>query len=485
MNLQLSEIAQRTGGKLLGSDTVINKVSIDSRSLQAGETFVALVGPNFDGHKFLDAIVEAGASAAIVELAGFASLENESKDTHSRQDLPIPQVVVSNTYQALSEMAVLARDKYRGQLIAVTGSSGKTTVKGMLQSICAGVGETIATLKNLNNQIGVPLTLLRLQETTEFAVIEAGTSEPGEIPVLAKIIRPHVAIVNNVQGTHFEGFGSNEKIAEEKTALYSGLEIGGTAVINLDDPQAAYFISRAIHAKTVGFTLDADNPLVADVDQCLTVNNVQIDTAGLASFELAWQGKSHACCLQVPGKHNAANAAAAAAATLALDISVQQVVAGLENYSGEVRRMQIRKGKGSLTVIDDTYNASPASTKAAIDYLRQFEKNCLVFGDMGELGEQAGKKHREIGEYARMAGIQKIFTTGMLAAETAAAFGVGALWCETQSELLEKLDMQLEKQTHVLVKGSRFMRMDKIADALSQAGSEVAEGKTAYAETGN
>lgn len=456
--MKLSDIAQMTQGKLWGPDQEVTGVSIDSRSIKTGDTFVALKGPNFDGHDFIASVQQAGARAAVVQ-------------KHSAEQ-ELSQVVVQDSYEALKLMGMHARRNFNGIVAAITGSCGKTTVKGFLQSICEIAGGCVATRGNLNNLIGAPLSLLRLNNEVPYGVFEAGTSVPGEIAALAEMIHADVALVNNVMPTHVEGFGSVDNIAIEKTELFMALAPDGIAVINLDDGRADYFIERSGHVKKIGFSTQPHRIKPAGFEMLVVADNIASTDMGAPVFALRLAEQNAKCQLQVLGEHNVANALAAAATAFAMGINLQAIVRGLEAFAGEARRMQVRRGARGEKIIDDTYNASPGSVKAAIHYLEHFPGGVLVLGDMGELGLEAAALHREIGACAREAGIASLYATGMLAAETATAFGAGALWCESQSELIEKLKLREEKEAIVLVKGSRFMRMDKVVDALCQQEGE-------------
>jgi len=450
--MRLSDVAQLTSGQLLGPDLHVSGVSIDSRLVKSGDTFVALKGPNFDGHDFVRSAQLAGAKASVGQ--------------KQQEDLSVSQVVVQDTYEALRLMAGHARHHFQGKVAAITGSCGKTTVKGFLQSICEHAGTCVATRGNLNNLIGVPLSLLRLNNEVAFGIFEAGTSVPGEIAALAELIRADVALINNVMPTHVQGFGSVDNIAKEKTELFSALDSSGIAVINLDDERVSYFLARSQHCRRIGFSVRPEISNVPDVENIATADNISSTDLGAAVFTLKLGGVSAKCQLRVIGEHNVSNALAAAATAFALGVHLHEIVKGLEAFTGEARRMQIRSGPRDEIVIDDTYNASPGSVKAAINYLKHFAKVVLVLGDMVELGVEAVELHREIGVYARQKNIYALYATGILAAETAAAFGASAVWCESQSELIEKLRLRENREEVILVKGSRFMRMDKVADAL-------------------
>lgn len=456
--MNLSVLASRTDGNLTGVDVPISGVSIDTRTLCAGDTFIALVGPNFDGHEFVLQAEEAGAQACVVS----RKIEGAKKSV----------LLVNDTYDALNALARICRENYSGCVAAITGSCGKTTIKGMLQSICEQAGRCVATKGNLNNLIGVPLTLVRLNNTFDYAVVEAGTSVVGEIPALAGLIQPDVALVSNIMPAHVEGFGSVENIAKEKVALYQALNKEGVAVLNLDDDFVDYFKSETKAGKKIGFTLQGNVSGVEGVDETIGVSIVEHDNAGSPTICLKIEKNDYLLTLGVLGEHNVANAAAAAAVARAMNIGAAEIVEGLKQFSGEKRRMQLFKGAHGESVVDDSYNANPGSVKAAIDYLSEYEDSILVMGDMAELGSSAETEHKKIGDYAREAGIRSLFATGVLANEAVSAFGVNAVWCESQAELLEKLVSRIKKNSVVLVKGSRSARMEIIADALRAAGEK-------------
>lgn len=450
--MRLSELAQATRGKLLGSDLDITGVSIDSRSIKAGDTFVALKGPNFDGHDYVASAEVRGARASVVQ--------RELKESK------LSQLVVSDTYDALTQMAMLARQKFSGRVVAITGSCGKTTVKGMLRSICNLAGGCVATQGNLNNLIGVPLSVLQLKNDVAFGVFEAGTSVPGEIAALATVIKAHVALVNNVMPVHVEGFGTLENIAREKTELFQALENNDFAVINLDDPAKEYFIERSSHARKVGFSKNSYSGSAAEFEALLHAEDLMINNFGEPAFKLCWSDETRVCKLNVIGEHNVGNALAAAACASALGIDKALIVEGLQKFKGDYRRMQIRRGLNGQCVIDDSYNANPGAVKAVIQYLKRFDDSVLVLGNMGELGPEAALAHKEIGEYANASGVKALYATGVLAAEAVSGFGAGAVWCESQAELIEKLSADTGKNTVILVKGSRSAAMENIVEAL-------------------
>lgn len=454
--IRLSEVAQRLDGKLMGGDCAFNALSTDTRNLHKGELFVALKGEHFDAHKFLQGAQKGGACACVVE--------------HFDEQIALPQLVVEDSYFALGVIGRMWREGYKGAVVAITGSSGKTTVKGMLRDVFAQRGEVTATVGNFNNHVGVPLTLMQLQEQ-DFAVIELGTNAPGEIEYLTGLIRADVALVNNVSAAHYEGFGSIAAIAEEKGAIYQALGADKTAIINLDDPFAQTFVDRTRHLRQVGFT---QSPRLDDCDMSiLAADNIELNDQGCARFQLHWKGQSQQVELAVPGAHNVSNALAAAACALSASCSLTDVAQGLRGYRGDKGRMQVVAGLAGATVIDDTYNANPSSVKAAIDYLAERSgETILVLGNMGELGSMTDSAHMDLGDYAKQQGISAVFTVGDKAAFTAQAFGSNNTF-SLQQALIDALAPKLHKNATVLVKGSRGARMEQVVQALISAGGQV------------
>lgn len=455
-NVRLSELAERTSGVLSGGDLVIDGVSIDSRTLSRGDVFIALQGPNFDGHDYVLAAEAAGAKASIVS----KEVEGSSQAT----------LLVRNTQTALTQLAKIAREEFTGKVAAVTGSCGKTTIKGMVKSIGDTFGNCLATRGNLNNQLGVPLTLAGLDNTQHFAIIEAGTSEPGEISLLGKLIRPHVALVSNVMPAHIEGFGSLENIAMEKAAIYESLENKGAALINLDDASADMFMRRAGKSKKIGMTLRENAPARPGIDEQVEGKIIGVDEFGRSTIAVSLQGAVFEITPGVVGAHNALNALAALTIASELGANRENIIQGLAKFQGEKRRMQVKRVQAGATIVDDCYNANPGSMLAAIDYLKKFDDAILVMGDIAELGAIAKAEHRRIGEYAKENALAGLYATGPLAKKAVKVFGVNGVWCETKEELLSKLQSRINEKSVVLVKGSRSARMETVVDALVQGG---------------
>jgi len=453
MMLRLSEVALATGGRVVGEDAAFAAVSTDSRAIQAGDLFVALRGERFDGHDFVVDCLQRGAAAAMV-------------DARWQAEQAAPLLVVEDTRLALGTLAAHWRGKFALPLAAVTGSNGKTTVKEMLASILranSADDAVLATQGNLNNDIGLPLTLLKLRATHRYAVIEMGMNHPGEILYLTCLAKPAVALINNALPAHLEGLGSVEAVAHAKGEIFEGLADDGTAIINIDDQFAPLWKQLAAPRKVLTFGLDHAADVSADYrlnsDSCeLTLKSPQGEAA---------------VRLPVPGVHNVRNALAATAVATAMEVPLRSIVDGLQQYGGVKGRLQRKAGLHGSTVIDDTYNANPASMRAAIDVLAACPgKRVLVLGDMGELGETAAEMHREIGAYAKSAGLDRLLVLGELSKEMAGAFGAGAQHFESPEALGEVLSKQLTANTTVLVKGSRFMRMERVVALLLAENTE-------------
>lgn len=447
--LSLRAVAQACGVPVPACDVAFTGVTTDSRKLQPGDLFVALRGERFDAHDFLPAVQQAGAAAALVENVDSA--------------IALPQLVVADTVQALGKVAALNRARFGGKLIGLTGSAGKTTTKEMIAAILAQAGNPLVTAGNLNNHIGVPLTLLRLAPEHDCAVIEMGASACGEIAYLTQMVRPAVALVTNVEPAHIEGFGSIENVAHGKREIFSGLPADGVAVINLDNSWTAGWCEDLRRQHRV-ITCSSRQP--ADV----SAGHIMQDAAGLR-FELQIDARSWPVQLAFIGRHNVGNAVAAAACCHAAGIAPEIIVAGLQAARPYRGRLQSRAGAQGSLVIDDSYNANPASVQMAIDTLLACDgKKILVLGDMGELGPDAASMHAETGRYAKQAGIETLLVTGELSRATAAAFGDGARHFDSWQALADACLAVADKHTVILVKGSRSAGMDRIADVLAEPG---------------
>ncbi|MBL8436163.1 MAG: UDP-N-acetylmuramoyl-tripeptide--D-alanyl-D-alanine ligase [Zoogloea sp.] len=455
--MYLQDAALATGGTAVGGQVLFSSVSTDSRAIKPGQLFVALRGENFDGHDYVSAVAAQGAAAAMVDKAWAAA-----------NPVPLPLLVVDDTRLGLGRLAANWRSRFSLPLIGVTGSNGKTSVKEMVAVILRAQARldgldpdlaVLATRGNLNNDIGLPLMLLRLSGNHRAAVIEMGMNHPGEIGYLTRLAQPTVALVNNAQRAHLQGMGSVNEVAREKGAIYDGLAADGVAVINADDAFAGYW--KAINAgrKTLTFGLSPD----ADVTAGCTSHGFASDLVlsapqGEASFRL-----------QVPGVHNVRNALAAAAACLAAGVSLEAVAAGLGTYTGTPGRLHLRKGLGGAVVIDDSYNANPDSMRAGIAVLAATPgRKILVIGDMGEIGEQSFQYHDEIGGYAKSEGVDFLFGLGEMSEVAARNFGEGGFHFSKLDDLVAAVKAELNEDTVVLVKGSRFMKMERVVDAIAE-----------------
>ncbi|HTN93107.1 MAG TPA: UDP-N-acetylmuramoyl-tripeptide--D-alanyl-D-alanine ligase [Gallionella sp.] len=463
--MHLTQAAQATCGKLAGADVLFDAVSSDSRKISKGDLFVALRGEHFDGYDFVTIAAQSGAVAAMVNIDSYQGSASVRKKQAAGLSPGIPLLIVEDTRLALGKLAGWWRSQFGIPVVAITGSNGKTTVKEMLAGIlreAAGSAEAVlATQGNLNNDIGMPLTLLQLNESHRYAVIEMGMNHSGEIDYLTRIAAPDVALVNNASGAHLEGLGTVEAVARAKGEIFSGLQHHGTAVINADDIYASLWRALAGAHPLLEFGLDPQ----ADVR-----GKWQPRDFGLRLEVTAPQGR-FAADLQVPGEHNARNALAATAAAIALNISLETIAAGLEKFGGVSGRLQRRSAQHGARLIDDTYNANPASVQAAISVLAQAAgKRILVLGDMGELGRDAPKFHADIGAEARRAGIEKLYALGTLSAKAASEFGGGARHFERIEDLQAALEKELDADTTVLVKGSRFMKMERVVKFCTETG---------------
>lgn len=447
MKWLLSQVAAAVDGRLIGADVLLEGVSTDTRAIVTQQLFIALRGEHFDAHEFLEAAVASGASALLVA-------------DENRLPAGIPAVVVDDTRLALGRLAAAWRASFDLPVIAVTGSNGKTTTKEMIAAILkAQFGAAVlATRGNLNNDIGLPLTLLGLSERHHAAVIEMGMNHPGEIAYLAPLGAPSVALVTNAQRAHLEGMGDMDEVAREKGCLFAGLQAKGVAVVNADDCYAETW--RAMAAPHVVRTFAIDHP--ADVHGVVHQHGLE------TQLELtAPEGRAE-LRLRIPGRHNARNAVAAAAACLAAGLPMGAVIAGLEGFAGVKGRLQRRAGRNGAEILDDSYNANPDSVRAGIDVLAStIGRKLLVLGDMGEIGEASGQYHDEIGGYAKSQGIDRLYALGDAAQQAVRNFGEGARHFCNIEKLLAAVDKQLGPDTTILVKGSRFMKMERVVEALA------------------
>ena len=466
----LSTAAKVLGGKLIGADVEFSAVSTDSRAISAGDLFIALQGEHFDGSQFITLSAEKGAVAALV-----------NAESYHGEAVPCSLLLVKDTRLALGKLAGYWRDQFKIPVVGITGSNGKTTVKEMLTAVlreATGSNEAVlATQGNFNNDIGMPLTLLKLGAQHRYAVIEMGMNHAGEIDYLTRLARPDVAIINNAGSAHMANLGSLQAIAETKGEIFSGLTKQGVAIINADENFAPLWRKLAAGYTTIEFAVDAAAAVKAEWQEGEFESHIAVHTPQ-GDFKVM---------LHVPGIHNVRNALAATAAALALKVEPAVIAAGLENFSGVAGRLQRKQALSGATVIDDSYNANPASLRAAIKVLcHAAGKKILVLGDMGELGIEAATLHAELGAEAKQLGVNQLFALGELSSFAVKEFGAGAQHFQRIEELLAALDAELKKESAelrkdstVLVKGSRFMRMERVVKYLVNGELDTANAATA------
>ena len=443
--MKLSEIAKALNANMRGADVNVRNVGTDSRNIAKGQLFIGIKGENFDGNTYAAEAIKQGAAAVMLSNANIHA---------------VPSVLVEDTRLALGELAHYWRNKFELPLVAVTGSNGKTTVKEMISAILnAAHGKVLATRGNLNNDIGMPLTLLGLNEKHTFAVIEMGMSHEGEIRYLSKLAAPQIALVNNAGTAHIGEVGSREAIARAKGEIFEGLVGDGTAVINADDDFANYWQSLNKNRKVITFGLSANADISATFQTQNNVSKIQLKTpSGNVEFSL-----------KVLGEHNVRNALAASAVAVALGISNESIAGGLAQFNPVKGRLNWLQGKNGAVVIDDTYNANPDSMKVAIDVLaKQKTEKIFVMGDMAELGADAAQMHAEIGAYAKQKGIHQFFSFGELSKFSSTSFGTNSQHFYTLEALLDELQSHMKQEITVLVKGSRFMKMERVVNAITK-----------------
>jgi UDP-N-acetylmuramoyl-tripeptide--D-alanyl-D-alanine ligase len=462
--LSLTEIAQAIQGQLIGLDSTVNAISTDSRVLNTGDVFLALKGPNFDGHKFVAQASKLGCSAVVVQ--------------QQSDDINIAQIVVEDSHKALGQIAAYVKSKVNPKTVAITGSSGKTTVKEMVAAILGRLGNVLATQGNFNNDIGVPLTLLRLEQKHDFAVVELGANHIGEIAYTSGLVKPDVALINNIAAAHLEGFGDLCGVARAKGEIFQGLIANGVAVYQkgsrwahkwqwrLADKQVRYFSSQ-------------------EATDCYSHKEV-LDDNGCASFKLNTYKGSTYIELTVPGQHNVDNAVAAATIALEFGASLDDIRLGLAEMAPVKGRLNLHQLDNNTKLIDDTYNANVESINAASDLLASYPgRTVLILGDMGELGSDARRYHQEVGEHAKEQGVDDLLTLGVLSQSTSDAFYQGedssTQHFSTRGKLLSRLKQLLrseEQQITILVKGSRSAHMEYVvADIIQWQNSQTTQGQ--------
>ncbi|MGH8556819.1 MAG: UDP-N-acetylmuramoyl-tripeptide--D-alanyl-D-alanine ligase [Methylococcales bacterium] len=447
MKLSLSETARIVKGRMAGEDVVFSSVSIDTRSMRPGDLFVAIEGKNFDAHEFLKAAADRGAVALMV-----------ARET----EIELPTVRVSDTQIALGELAREWRIRCTIPVVGVTGSNGKTSVKEMIAAILAVDGEVLYTRGNLNNEFGVPLTLLGINEQHRYAVVEMGANHRGEIAYTASLALPDVVVITNAGAAHLEGFGNLEGVARAKGELVEGLADSGTAVLNADDHFFGFWQKLAVNKRVISF----GSGVGADV-RATGIAMTRRPEGFANRFTLIYGDTEAVITLPLAGRHNVSNALAAAGAALALGIGFEQIEKGLESVVPVPGRMQPVAGLHGSLLFDDTYNANPSSFAAAIDVVSQLPGELwVILGAFAELGDSSAALHEEVGRYAKQNGIRHLLATGVEALGAVDSFGEGGIFFEKQQDLIEASKTMLNGNVIALVKGSRSQKMERVIQQL-------------------
>lgn len=441
ITMRISAAAELLGCPEPGTEEVFRGISTDSRKVRPGMLFAALGGERSDGHDYVTQALESGASAVLVS----RPVETSGGTV---------QLAVEDVLAALGVLAAAWRAEVSPYVIGITGSNGKTTTRELISNVLAQDADVLATTGNYNNELGLPLTLFELRPSHRYCVLEMGASRKGDIAYLARIAAPQLGLVTNIGPAHLQGFGNEEGVARAKGELYEALTADGVAVINQDEPWVDLWrhICRADEVITFGHDEESDvHPLKRG--QGVTVRT----PAGDFALNLA-----------LPGEHNLQNALAATAAAVAMDIPIEQIRSGLENTRPVPGRLNVHRTEAGWTVIDDTYNANPASLYAALQVLSTLgEDRWLVLGDMKELGQGSRKMHAEMGEAARALGVQKIFAVGDATGFTVDAFGPGGRHFNSHAALLDALCAEIRPGVACLIKGSRSMAMEQVVQAIS------------------
>jgi UDP-N-acetylmuramoyl-tripeptide--D-alanyl-D-alanine ligase len=452
MKRTLREAARVAGGELIGEDRPFGCVSTDSRTLKPGALFVALRGPNFDGSAFVQAAAAQGAIGALVERAASGDL---------------PQIVVADSLRALQALAKSWRADFSLPVVAVAGSNGKTTAKEMTAAVLSRMGLCMATHGNLNNHIGVPVTLMRLEPSHRSAVIEMGANRVGDVAELMGIAQPTVGLITNAGAEHLEGFGNLDGVAKGEGETVSCLKPDGTAIINADDAYAGYWRTNSGAKRVITFGVHHDADFAAR-------NIFQgIERGEFATrFTLVCPLGERAVMLKAGGAHNIGNALAAAAAASAAGASLDDIALGLADFRAVAGRLQLKAGTRGSWIIDDSYNANPSSVRAGLEVLRSLTgATWLVLGDMAELGESSQDSHAHIGTYARDCGVKRMFAVGPLSSRAVETFGPGGEWFADADSLTRRLQAELAPGVTVLIKGSRINRLERVVQALIGGGA--------------
>jgi UDP-N-acetylmuramoyl-tripeptide--D-alanyl-D-alanine ligase len=452
VNRTLRDAAAAVGGQLVGEDRPYGAVATDSRTLAPGALFVALRGPNFDGREFVAAAATRGAIGAIVERAVPHAL---------------PQVVVPDALKALQRLGQAWRADFTLALVAVAGSNGKTTAKEMTAAILSRMGPCMATHGNLNNHIGVPLTLMRLEASHRSAVVEMGANRIGDVAELVRLARPTVGLITNAGAEHLEGFGTLDGVAEGEGEMVSCLDAAATAIINADDAYAGYWRKITTARRIITFGVHANADFTAK-NSLQTIERGEFATR----FTLHCPLGQRSILLKAGGAHNIGNALAAAAAASAAGASLEEIALGLGDFRAVAGRLQLKAGTRDSWIIDDSYNANPSSVRAGLEVLRSLPgATWLVLGDMAELGEFAEDSHAHMGAYARDCGIKRLFALGPQSSRAVETFGSGAEWFADADSLIRRLQAELAPGVTVLIKGSRVNRLERVVQALTGGGA--------------
>lgn len=442
--MRLTTVSEDLSARLEGGDAEFKRISIDSRTIKAGELFVAVAGEQFDGHDFIEQAVANGACAVMAS---------------KKLALSVPLLLVNDTIEALGQLAKLKRRQHTIPTIALTGSCGKTTTKSMIAAILETCGAANSTQGSFNNHYGLPLTLFDTTPEHEYQVLELGANHLGEIAYLTAIAQPDVAMITNAAPCHLEGFGSIDGVSRGKGEIFQGLSDQGVAILNRDDHYYDYWLSLVQGKRVMSFGLSPEADVSAD--------NIQLDEQGSSNFTLKTAQSSIDIQLPLLGEHNVKNALAAAAACLAINIPLENIQQGLARVAATTKRLVTKTSRSGARIIDDSYNANPTSMKAAIALLTQLPgEKILVIGDMGELGEDELKHHFNVGETAKKAGVNQLFAVGRLSAEAVKGFGDKAQHFPDQQSLIENLVPLLSTEQTILVKGSRSAKMENVVDAL-------------------
>jgi len=442
--MSLAQSAEAVNGTLIGANVEFERVTTDTRKAAKGDLFVALVGPNFDGHDFVEQAKSSGVAAAMLS---------------RKVQTELPYVLVDDTRMSLGQLAAVWRRQFAFPFVAVTGSNGKTTVKEMIASILGESGPVCVTQGNLNNDIGVPLTLLRVRSTHRYAIIEMGMNHLREISYLSGLTQPDVAVITNAAEAHLEGLGSVAKVAQAKGEIFEGARASATAILNADDPYFEYWKSLIGERRLLSFGIDHPADFSAEYETASDGTNV---------FMQCSEGRIE-MKLPLYGKHNVMNALAASAAASAAGSNLADIRQGLEKLKSVAGRLEVKTGINGARVLDDTYNANPASVAAGLQVLRESKgERILVLGDMAELGDASADIHARVGELARRVGADRVFGFGPYSGKAVDQFGSGGKHFDNQQALIDELRECMNPEVTVLVKGSRKMKMEKVVEQITE-----------------